>query len=137
MSCRWLVTALCLLLGAGCTPGDDEEAGMPEEVGSWQTTPLWETQLALTPQSVVEWEDMARVAPTVERYQSITVPTLLLAGTETANHPSFATDEFERLLPNARKVVLEGQGHTAHRTAPDLVAGEIGAFLSALSSRGG
>lgn len=108
-----------------------EEAMVPEEeLASLRTTPVWEVQLGLTPQSVVEWQDMARAAPTVERYRSIEVPTLLLAGTETAEHPSFATDDLERLLPNVRTASLEGQGHTAHRIAPDLVAEEVAAFLS-------
>lgn len=109
-----------------------EEAMVPEEeLASLRMTPMWEAQVGLTPQSVIEWEDMARVAPTVEQYGNITVPTLLLAGTETKEHPSFATDDLDRLLPNVRKVMLEGQGHTAHRTAPDLVADEVARFLSA------
>lgn len=108
-----------------------EEAMVPEEaLASLRTTPVWEAQLGLTPQSVVEWEDMARAAPAVGRYGSIEVPTLLLAGTETAEHPSFATDDLERLVPNVRTAILEGQGHTAHRMAPDLLAGEVAGFLS-------
>jgi pimeloyl-ACP methyl ester carboxylesterase len=36
----------------------------------------------------------------------------------------------EKLLPNARLIVLEGQGHVAHSTAPDLFASEVVTFLS-------
>lgn len=57
------------------------------------------------------------------------MPTLLLAGTETKDHPSFAVEALESLLPDARTVLLEGQGHGAHVGAPDLVARAVADFV--------
>lgn len=107
-----------------------DEGMLPEEVlSSLQATPLWEHRVALAPQSVREWEELIRAAPAVERYRSLAMPTLLVAGTETQGHPSFATRELQAALPDARTVVLERQGHTANLTAPDRVAREVTAFL--------
>lgn len=108
-----------------------DEAGLSEEVVSHiRTTPLWDHRVALAPHSVREWEELIRVRPPVERYRSISVPTLLLAGTETADHPSFATKELESTLPDVRTAMLDGQGHSANLIAPDLVAQEVTAFLA-------
>lgn len=49
------------------------------------------TMVALAPQSVREWDHLVEASLPVDRYEGITVPTLLLAGTETEDHPSFAT----------------------------------------------
>ena len=66
----------------------------------------------------------------VDRYRDISVPTLLLAGTETEDHPSFATQALDELLPNARTAWLNGEGHTANLTSPELVAQEVIEFVS-------
>ncbi len=50
--------------------------------------PKWYASL---PHSVREWAELVQNKPTVNRYQDITGPTLLLSGTEAENHPSFAT----------------------------------------------
>src|SRR4029453_13738776 len=57
-----------------------------------------------------------------DRYRDVSAPTLLLWGSETEHHPSFATRDLERTLPNVRSVRLEGQGHLANLAAPNLVA---------------
>lgn len=107
-----------------------DEAELPEEaLSQLRTTPLWEHRVALAPQSVREWEALAEVGLTVDRYRNVTVPTLLLAGTETADHPSFATQALESTLPDARTVMLDGQGHTANLLAPEMVAQELTEFL--------
>ncbi len=37
--------------------------------------------------------------------------------------------EIEKAIPNSRLVVFEGQGHTAHATAPEAFASEVATFL--------
>lgn len=107
-----------------------EEGGMPDEVmAEVQATPYWDHMLEHTPHSVTEWEALVHERLEVDRYRDISVPTLLLAGTETQDHPSFATQALDDLLPNARTVMLDGQGHGANLSAPDLVAQEIVEFL--------
>lgn len=71
--------------------------------------------------------------PTVERYRDLSMPTLLLSGTESMNNPSFATADLDGLLRDVRTVTLEGQGHTANESAPELVAGRIADFLRAVA----
>lgn len=107
-----------------------DEAGLPDDVlASLRETPLWQHRVALAPHSVREWAELIRLRPTVDRYRDVSVPTLLLAGTETEGHPSFATRDLQELLPDVRTALLEGQGHTANLMAPDLVARELLAFL--------
>ncbi len=57
------------------------------------------------------------------------MPTLLLLGSESPEWAHRATQAFAAALPDARLVMLEGQGHAATVTAPDLLASEIERFL--------
>lgn len=110
------------------------EVGIPaNELARMQATPLWEEMVALAPQSVREWEELADLGLTIDRYRDVRRPILLLAGTLTKNHPSFATRALESTLPDVRTVMLDGQGHVAHMIAPELVAKEVSATLRHLS----
>lgn len=107
-----------------------EEARIPEvELSSLKATPVWADMVALAPQSVREWEELVEDMPTVERYRDVAVPTLLLSGTETTDHPSFATEALQGTLPDARIARLAGQGHGGHLGAPDMVAREVIKFI--------
>lgn len=109
-----------------------DEVEVPDaELTALKATSLWDRMVALAPQTVREWEALVAARPTVERYRSLSAPTLLLTGSLTRDHPSFATHELERALPDARTDVLEGQAHTAHRMAPDRLAAEVERFLAA------
>jgi pimeloyl-ACP methyl ester carboxylesterase len=103
-----------------------EEAMLPDEViADIKTTPLWNHMLERTPHSVTEWEALVHERLVANRYADISVPTLLLAGTATEHHPSFATQSLHYLLPNARMAWLNGEGHAANLTSPELVAQEV------------
>jgi pimeloyl-ACP methyl ester carboxylesterase len=65
-----------------------------------------------------------------ERFRSLNVPTLLLLGGDSPPYASRITETWHSILPNNRVVVLPGQQHIAHYTAPDLFVREITAFLS-------
>ena len=56
-------------------------------------------------------------------------PTLLLEGSETPDGFKAAIADVAAALPDARVVVLDGQGHTADVLAPDLVTKELRTFL--------
>jgi pimeloyl-ACP methyl ester carboxylesterase len=94
-----------------------------------RASPAWEGMVALAPQSVREWAELARARLTVDRYAGIPVPTLLLTGSESRDHPSFAIADLERALPDTRTEILEGQAYIAHRTAPALLARAVTRFL--------
>jgi pimeloyl-ACP methyl ester carboxylesterase len=63
-------------------------------------------------------------------YRNLTVPTLLLTGSESVQITRDGTSALHGALPNSRIVVLEGQGHVAVTTAPELFVGEVVAFLN-------
>jgi pimeloyl-ACP methyl ester carboxylesterase len=92
-------------------------------------SPIWTDMAALTPTVVRELEVLGRLEPGVDRFRRVSSPTLLLLGTETAPHHSVASNALQRALPNARTVLLDGQGHEAHIAVPNLVATRIAEFL--------
>lgn len=58
-------------------------------------------------------------------YAGIDGPTVLLGGDRSPAHFGERMDALARVMPNAERVVLPGQGHHAHILAPDKVAGVI------------
>lgn len=63
------------------------------------------------------------------RFERLTVPTLLLLGGDSPPSLKKPTETLHAAIPNSRIVVLPGQQHIAHYTAPDLIAREIELFL--------
>lgn len=107
-----------------------EEAQVPDQqFDMLRNTPDWKTIVETAWTWVREMDAILEAGLRVERYSDVTAPTLLLHGSITEEHPSFATKELEETLPNARRARLEGQAHSANRSAPDMVAREIAAFL--------
>jgi pimeloyl-ACP methyl ester carboxylesterase len=65
------------------------------------------------------------------RYQAIEAPTLLLLGTESAEHPfQDTTRALAEAMPNASVAMLEGQRHLATLYAPHLVIDAIRSFAT-------
>lgn len=64
------------------------------------------------------------------QFDSIAVPTLLLAGSDTPAELSDATRRAADAIPDARIQVLDGHAHMAHKTDPAMVAGLIRQFIS-------
>ena len=101
----------------------------PDEIGQIRALPTWQARVeaAHTVTREVRAEESYTVDP--GRFRDLVTPVLLLLGEKS---PGWAGDGTERLrsaLPNAQVGILEGQGHAATMTAPELVAGEIGRFL--------
>jgi pimeloyl-ACP methyl ester carboxylesterase len=106
------------------------QGGMSDsDLAAFRRTPFWPQIAALAPTLVREWDAIFAFEPTVERYSSLSMPTLLLAGSENASNPTFATADFAMSLPDVRTAVLQGQGHTANESAPGLVADRVAEFL--------
>ena len=63
------------------------------------------------------------------RFAAVTVPTLLLTGSQTDADFAASTTLLAEALPGARVVILAGQGHVAMLTAPELLAAELLGFL--------
>jgi pimeloyl-ACP methyl ester carboxylesterase len=107
--------------------------GLPrEQFESLLSSPIWDRMVALAPGFARELEAVDQRDPSLLRYGALEKPTLLLAGSETRHHRSYesAIDGLIRTLRNVVVVELEGQGHIAHLTAPELLALRIREFLT-------
>jgi pimeloyl-ACP methyl ester carboxylesterase len=63
-------------------------------------------------------------------YAKLDLPILLLGGDKSQKHLTERLDALEKALPNARRLVLHGQGHNAERRAPERVAKAIATFVT-------
>lgn len=73
--------------------------------------------------------ELAGDLPYAEEFSGVTTPTLLLTGELSPRDEIAATQAVHAALPNSRIVVMNGQGHAAMTTGPDLFIGEILRFL--------
>jgi pimeloyl-ACP methyl ester carboxylesterase len=97
-------------------------------------------ELARSPQ----WEARKRVTPTLPRelraerahrldaeaLGRLETSVLLLVGTESPDWAVRSTDAYEEALPHVERRELEGHGHGANVTAPELLADELTSFLA-------
>ena len=105
--------------------GSDEE-----ELEHVKSQPSWQARVEAAHTGVRELRALAELSWDTEEAVQVAVPTLLLVGD---TDPFPLADEAEAVvdtLPNARIAVLEGQGHEADITAPDLVAEAIVEFIN-------
>lgn len=93
-------------------------------------TQLWDARKRVTP--TLPRELRAELAHKLDRdaLAGVTAPTLLLVGTESPDWATRSTEAYAETLPNAEKRPLEGQGHGANVSAPEVLAGELTRFLS-------
>ena len=93
-------------------------------------TPLWEArkQVAPTLPRELRAELAHRIDP--EALAAVTAPVLLLVGAESPDWATRSTEAYAEALPAADTRALEGQGHGANVSAPELLAGELTRFLS-------
>ena len=68
----------------------------------------------------------------LERFGELSCEVLLLGGSRSARNLTASLDGLSRVLPDARRVVLHGTGHTApdNSQQPDRVAAELRRFFS-------
>jgi pimeloyl-ACP methyl ester carboxylesterase len=107
----------------------DELKMTDEQIAFMRSTPVWEILKSLAPTFPAEWEAIWEFDPRVRNYKDLAMPVLCMTGSMTESNPSYPTQELLDLLPDARKVVISGQGHMAHLAAPGFIADEIAAFL--------
>ena len=105
----------CLLL-----PSDVIEAA--------RATDDWTNMIADAKPSVGDWRALLRYDFDASTFRSLTLPVLLLAGSESPTE-QYVTDDLEAALPNVKKVVLDGEGHEAATTAPEAFVRVVTEFL--------
>jgi pimeloyl-ACP methyl ester carboxylesterase len=71
-------------------------------------------------------------AGALERFGGLSCEILLLGGSKSARNLTASLDGLSRVLPNAKRVVLHGSGHTApdNSQQPERVAAELRRFFS-------
>lgn len=99
------------------------------EMAAMRAAPSWSARIAAAHTIPREFED-ADYAFDPARLARLTQPVMLLAGTVSEPFLKRATEAVHDALPNSRVVLMEGQGHVAITTAPDLVAKLVVDFLN-------
>ena len=101
----------------------------PDQLARMRTLPSWPNRVAAAHTVVreVRAHNSYRLRP--ERFGYLTVPTLLLLGSDSPPGEAESTAVLAAALPGARVVTLEGQGHVAMLTAPGMFAAEVLSFL--------
>ncbi|MCZ7546943.1 MAG: alpha/beta hydrolase [Anaerolineae bacterium] len=102
----------------------------PEEIEVAKTWPTFPAMVAAAHTLPRELRAAAAYRFETARFAQMNVPTLLLLGGDSPDFAKAFTEEWHAVLPNSRIVVLPGQQHLAHYTAPDLFIREVTAFLS-------
>lgn len=74
--------------------------------------------------------DFAKLAPYQGRLGELGVPTLLLWGAEDSYAPISGAHRFQREIPGAELVAVEGAGHFVFETEPERCVAELTRFLA-------
>lgn len=127
--------------GDAVTNGNDEEAtvmffremaGMEDDaLNAFRSTLAWQERVPRAWTVVREMQAMVDAGLTFERCAAVSVPTLVLVGTESPAEDVLAMHWLDEAIPDSRLAELAGQAHIAHLTAPELLAHEVVDFLSA------
>jgi pimeloyl-ACP methyl ester carboxylesterase len=100
-----------------------------EQVVAYRQQPSWPARVAASYTLPRELRIPPERLFDAERAAAVTVPTLLLEGSESPDGFKAAIGDVAAALSDARVAVLDGQGHTADVLAPELVAERLFAFL--------
>lgn len=100
-----------------------------DEVTALQRSPEWAMWTADAKASLGDLRALIRHTVVLDRYRTLTMPVLLLVGTESPRD-LYLTDALAATLPNARVVELTGQAHEGMTTAPELFFDAVTSFLA-------
>lgn len=101
-----------------------------DELERYRGMPSWQARVALADVNVREAKAEDAYVFEPARFAAMTVPTLLLVGTDSPPSMRATVEMVAGALPDSRIEELPGQQHAAHRFAPDLLAERILGFLS-------
>jgi len=100
-----------------------------EEIDQLRSQPAWPNRMAAAHTVPRELRVPPGEACPAEQAATLTAPTLVLVGSDTPRPYRESAETLAAALPDAKLVVLEGQGHGAEMFAPDVVAEQVVAFL--------
>jgi pimeloyl-ACP methyl ester carboxylesterase len=99
------------------------------EIDGFAATPAWELRKQVAPTVPRELRAELDLELDSLRLEALEVRTLLLLGAESPDWAVRSTEAYAQAIPGAWVHVLEGHGHGAAVSAPELVASEVAAFL--------
>ena len=100
-----------------------------EEIDQLARSPVWERRKAVSPTAPRELRAELAFRLDPAALGTVAAPTLMLLGSESPDWARRSTEAYSQVLPNAEVRILEGYGHGATTSAPELVAAEIERFL--------
>jgi pimeloyl-ACP methyl ester carboxylesterase len=107
-----------------------EVVQLPEsQLDDLRAAPNWSARVAEAPTLPREYRAPVSYAFDPDRFADMTTPTLLLVGGHSRRWMKDATAAIDGALPHSRISVLEGQGHAAMNTAPELFVDVVLAFI--------
>ncbi|OBG85720.1 hypothetical protein A5699_23560 [Mycobacterium sp. E802] len=102
----------------------------PEDLATMRDLPVWRRRVAAAHTIPREMQAISGIyQPDFGSFSRITVPVLLLVGSDSPQPLTTATERLYETLPDARKVILNGHAHFAMDTAPDVFLREVLAFF--------
>lgn len=108
-----------------------ELARLPEgAIAALCASPAWPARVAAAHTILYEARAAEAYAFEPARFRDLATPTLVLLGGESPPFLRAASEAIAAALPNSQLRVLEGQGHVAMDTAPDLFTSEVVRFLT-------
>ena len=107
------------------------------EIDAMRGTPVWESRLEIVPTVIRELQAEGAYTLPAPELGSLRVPVLMLVGSESPEWALRSTAAYAEAIPGAVVVTLEGQGHGATSSAPELVAREVLRFSGPEPARSG
>ena len=100
-----------------------------DEIDELALSPVWERRKEISP--TVPRELRAEQAFRLDRatLARLATPTLMLLGSESPDWARRSTDAYSEAIPHAEVRILEGHGHNATTSGPELLAAEMARFL--------
>jgi pimeloyl-ACP methyl ester carboxylesterase len=100
------------------------------EIDELAQSPVWELRKQVLPTLPRELRAESAFELDREALGRLDVPTLMLLGSASPDWARRSTDVYSEAIPNAEVRILEGHGHGATTSGPELLAAEIAGFLS-------
>ncbi len=100
-----------------------------DEISTLRKAPNWQSRVNAAHVILRGLQAVGNYKFDADRFAGITTPTVLLTGSESPPLLKDATEAVHKALPNSRIVILEGHGHVATITAPDLFIDKVTSFI--------
>jgi pimeloyl-ACP methyl ester carboxylesterase len=101
-----------------------------DEIDELARSPVWERRKQVSPTLPRELRAELAFMLDPAALARLATPTLMLLGSESPDWARLSTHGYSEAIPNVEVRMLEGHGHGANTSGPELLAAEIARFLS-------